>query len=226
MAALTASTGVGEGRRSDRANALSCIMRDFNHGASYDVSKSRGKKIKRVEGKDRVSMFASHCSAFNKKVERARSVIGEERYGQLVKYFDGDANRISRVDLEKRKDKYAKGVDKPRKVTKSEQSNCGIDVPAEMDGGLKVKDIQRKYDEEIKAEIDCRGIEYPKDDAGNTKAYDQLSMKEIRDLLRVDQLKSLAGDGKAGDGIRPSDIKYIVPRSAAMRALVVRINSG
>ena len=27
-------------------------------------------------------------------------------------------------------------------------------------------------------------------------------------------------------GIRPSDIKYIVPRSAAMRALVVRINSG
>ena len=111
-------------------------------------------------------------------------------------------------------------------MTTSEQSNCGIDVPAEMDGGLKVKDIQRKYDKEIKAEIDCRGIEYPKDDAGNTKTYDQLSMKEKQDLLGVDQMKSLAGELKVVDGIRPSDVKYIVPRLAAMRAFITRLNSS
>jgi len=49
-------------------------------------------------------------------------------------------------------------------------------------------------------------------------------MKEKRDLLRIDQMKMLAGELKAGDGIRPSDVKYIVPKSAAMKALVVRIN--
>ena len=37
MAALTASNNVGEGRRSDRANALSYIMRAFNRKAVLEV---------------------------------------------------------------------------------------------------------------------------------------------------------------------------------------------
>ena len=75
-------------------------------------------------------------------------------------------------------------------------------------------------------QISFRRIEFPEDDDGNKKTFDQLSMKEKRDLLRVDQMKMLAEELKAGDGIRPSDVKYIVPQSAAMRALVVRINNS
>ena len=87
-----------------------------------------------------------------------------------------------------------------------------------------MKDIQKKYDKEIEAEIVCRRIELPVDDDGKRKLCNQLSMKEKRELLRIDQMKMLAGELKAGDGIRPSDVKYIVPKSAAMKALVVRIN--
>ena len=97
------------------------------------------------------------------------------------------------------------------KVTKSERRSCGIDMPAEMDAGLKIKDIQKKYDKEIKVKISFRRIELPEDDDGNKKTFDQLSMKEKRDLLRVDQMKMLAEDLKAGGGIRSSDVKYIVP---------------
>ena len=95
-----------------------------------------------------------------------------------------------------------------------------------MDGGPKIKDTQKKYDKEIKAETSFRRIELPEDDDGNKKTFDQLSMKEKRDLLRVDQMKMLAEELKTGDGIRPSDVKYIVPQSAAMRALVARINNS
>ena len=170
--------------------------------------------------------FASYCDAFNSKVERAHAGADDEQYRQLVKYIDGDANKTSRVDLEKRKSKIAKGISKSRKITKSEQNNCGVDVPAEMDGGLKIKDIQRKYDKALEAEINCRGIAYPKDENGNPKAYGQLSMKEVRDLLKIDQMKTLAEELKAKDGIKPSNAKYIVPWSAALKALVTRLNSN
>ena len=100
----------------------------------------------------------------------------------------------------------------------------GIDVPVEMDGGLKMKEIQKKYEKEVDAEIVCRRIELPVDGCGKGKKINQLSIKEKRDLLRVDQMKMLAGELKARDGIIPNDVKYIVPKSAAMKALVVRIN--
>ena len=99
-----------------------------------------------------------------------------------------------------------------------------MDVPAEMEGGLKIKDIQKRYDKEIEEEIVCRRIDLPVDEDGNRKTFCQLSMKEKRDLLRVDQMKMLAGELKAGDEIKPNDVKYIVLKLAAMKALVARIN--
>ena len=59
---------------------------------------------------------------------------------------------------------------------------------------------------------------------GKRKKINQLSIKEKRDLLRVDQMKMLTGELKVRDGIIPNDVKYIVPKSAAMKALVLRIN--
>ena len=100
-----------------------------------------------------------------------------------------------------------------------------MDVPAEMDGGLKMKDIQKRYDKEIEEEMVCRRIELPVGEDGNRKRSDHLSMKEKRDLLRVDQMKMFAAELKAGDGIKPNDVKYIVPKSAALKALVARINA-
>merc|ERR1712194_852343 len=129
------------------------------------------------------------------------------------------------MGLEARKEKYAKGVEKPRKLTKSERNACGPDIPAEMGGGLKKCYLVKKYEKEIRAEIECRGItDFPVDGDGNPKSYEKLSMMEKKQILLVDEMKNLAAELKAREGIKPSDVKYITPRSAEMLALVLEIN--
>ena len=195
MAALTASNNVGEGRRSDRAAALSYLMRDFNMKSVTEVKSIRnahGKsdKIDRVEGRQRIQLFADYCDSFNSRVEHTRATAGEEKCRCLLDFIAGDTNKISRVDLEARKAKYAEGIEKPRKITKAEQNSCGPDITAEMDGGLKIKYILQKYDKEIRAEIECRGIRL-------SKPYTQLSMTEKKNLLKVDEMKNLVVQLKA-----------------------------
>ena len=41
--------------------------------------------------------------------------------------------------------------------------------------------------------------------------YNELKHKEKKDLLRLDKMKNLVVEGKAKDGIKPSNTKYIVP---------------
>ena len=72
-------------------------------------------------------------------VEQARETLGDESYAQLPGYIGDGNNKISHVDLEERKDEYAKGVDKVWKIPKSEQSTSGFDVLAVMDGGIRIK---------------------------------------------------------------------------------------
>ena len=103
---------------------------------------------------------------------------------------------------------------------------CGPDVPAEMDGGLKKKDIVRKYNRQNKAEMKKRRIKHPKDEDGKSKPFEKLTMKEKRDLLVLDEISTLAAKGKAREGIESRNVKYIVPQSEKMKELVATINSS
>ena len=69
----------------------------------------------------------------------------------------------------------------------------------------------------LEAEITFRKIQLK-------KPYAQLTAKEKKDHLRMDEMKYRVADGKARDGIELKDIKYIVPRSAEMIALISVIN--
>ena len=94
-----------------------------------------------------------------------------------------------------------------------------------MDGGLNTFYLINKYDKEIRAEIECQGImDFPVDGDGNPKSYEKLSMMEKKQILLVDEMKNLAAELKAREGIKPSDVKYITPRSAEMLALVLEMN--
>ena len=57
-------------------------------------------------------------------------------------------------------------------------------------------------------------------------AYKELKQREKVDYLWRDETKNLVAQGKAQDGIKPSDVKYIVPQSAEMIALITRINKN
>ena len=46
------------------------------------------------------------------------------------------------------------------------------------------------------------------------------------DALRLDEMKNIVAQGKAQDVIKHSDVKYVVPWSAEMIALVSRINKN
>ena len=40
----------------------------------------------------------------------------------------------------------------------------------------------------------------------------------------MDQMKMLAEEVKEGDGIKPSNVKYIIPKLLALKALLTKIN--
>ena len=63
------------------------------------MSQQKGKTIARVEGRERIHLYGNHCDAHNKSVAKARNEIGTDKYRQLVKFLEGDANRVSRTNL-------------------------------------------------------------------------------------------------------------------------------
>ena len=89
---------------------MSFILRRFNRNAAAVVSNNRGKKVSRVEGRDRIRMFARHVDNFNSNVDQAKRSIGDEGYKELVSFIEDSANKISHVDLEARKVKYSTGI--------------------------------------------------------------------------------------------------------------------
>ena len=114
-----------------------------------------------------------------------------------VTRITGDEKKISRVDLEGTKDQFAKGFEKIRKVTKSELNPCGVDVTADMGGAVKMTALTNKVDTEIFAEVSIRQIKLT-------------TIKKKRDILRKDEMKRLAAEGEARDGIKIDGIKQII----------------
>ena len=62
--------------------------------------------------------------------------LGTKKFNSLCEFITGDEKKISRVDLEGTKDLFAKGIEKIRKITKSELNPCGVDVTADMSGAI------------------------------------------------------------------------------------------
>ena len=128
-----------------------------------------------------------------------------------------DKKKIRREDLDKTKERFARRVDKSRKITKSELNPSGVDMTADMGGAVKMTSLTNKVDNNIFAEVKDQQIEL-------TNIWEKLSIKEKRDILRKDKMKRLAAEGKSRDGIKMDDIKQIIPMSDKMIAMVERIN--
>ena len=70
------------------------------------------------------------------------------------------------------------------------QHSCGVDIPVEVDGGIAIRNVQKKYNKQLEAEFIHRGI-------GHREPYKKLSMKEKANLLRISETKNLVAEGKA-----------------------------
>ena len=60
---------------------------------------------------------------------------------------------MNRDDIEQRRYRFARGVEKVRKMTKPELNPCGVDVTADMGGAVKMTALASKVDKEICAEV-------------------------------------------------------------------------
>ena len=86
-------------------------------------------------------------------------------------------------------------------------------MTADMGGAVKMTALTNKVDTVIFAEVSIHQIELTND-------WSNLSIKEKCDILRKDEMKRLAAEGKDRDGIKIDDIKQIIPVSDAMIAMM------
>lgn len=72
---------------------------------------------------------------------------------RIFDFIYGDKSKISGT-----KGTIFQGCQQATEIMKSEQNMCGPNTPAEIEGGLKIKDTLKKYVRDIRTEIAFRGL--------------------------------------------------------------------
>ena len=83
---------------------------------------------------------------------------------------------------ESTKKRFAHGVQKKRKITKSEQNETGLMITPELQGSLKTKFLTKKYKKAVDAEILHRGLKIPhpeRDDRREVKVNQSLPDRNV-----------------------------------------------
>ena len=135
MAAFVASTNVGEVRRSCRAMCLSTIFRPYHQWALkiYQMKrdeenaklfaasdKLKKKQVVRVLGSLRIQTLADYANKFTEWAEDIQGQISDEKYEEIYNIVCTAKSKTSTDLKESTKKRYAQGVQKKRKITKSE----------------------------------------------------------------------------------------------------------
>mmetsp|Transcript_31076 Transcript_31076/g.74102 ORF Transcript_31076/g.74102 Transcript_31076/m.74102 type:complete len:1200 (+) Transcript_31076:150-3749(+) len=248
MAALVASTSVNEVRRTSRCIALSGILRPFHQAALKEAneiraienewleSQNKEKKageVDRVAGSLRMMLLGDYVDAYSEKVEDTMADVPDE---MLRKVFDLVTNKNSKISakmVDEKVKRYKESMEKkPRKVTKSEINEDGIDIPPEVKGGLKRKFLVKRYEPQIDAEIIFREIKVPlinqvtedEEEINYQRATKKNLMKVgIRDKKRVlleHELALRSIHNRPGQVLTLGDIKHIKVQSNEMKALI------
>ena len=86
--------------------------------------------------------------------------MDRDKYKALCEYIGSEESRQSSKETRQLINKVRGGVDKVRKVTKSEMAG-GVEVTADMDGGIYFSILTKKngFESHVDAEIRKRGIE-------------------------------------------------------------------
>jgi len=148
---------------------------------------------------------------FLKDSKRAKKRFGDAEYQRLLRELSSkgkqsESNRASNMES------FASALLRPRKRNKAEKPT-GIDTPAAMGGGILLRILTKKNGLEgvVNAEITAREIPMSK------KQQESWNIAAKRKKLRRNEMQRLAGDNvKALNGIKESDITYIVPVSEEM----------
>ena len=210
-------TNVGEERGSHRGTAHSYIIRRFNTISVLQLrsekdNKEEKKKIKRIWGCKRIIYFANYVDEFTDIVETATAAMDKDKYKALCEYIGSEESRQSSKETRQLINKVKGGVDKLRKVTKSEMTG-GVEVTADMDGGIYFFILTKKngFESHVDAEIRKRGIE--------SRLSSSLEETPIFDKIKL--LKQQAKQEASAAG-RTGEPNFIIPQSEEMKGLYAR----
>ncbi|EJK44068.1 hypothetical protein THAOC_37425, partial [Thalassiosira oceanica] len=141
------------------ANEIRAIENEWLE--SQNKEKKAGE-VDRVAGSLRMMLLGDYVDAYSEKVEDTMADVPDE---MLRKVFDLVTNKNSKISakmVDEKVKRYKESMEKkPRKVTKSEINEDGIDIPPEVKGGLKRKFLVKRYEPQIDAEIIFREIKVP-----------------------------------------------------------------
>jgi len=210
-------TNVGEERGSHRGTAHSYIIRRFNQRGVLQLRSEKDneeekKKIKRIWGRKRIIYFANFVDEFAGIVEAATAAMDRDKYKALCEYIGSEESRQSSKETRQLINKVRGGVDKVRKVTKSEMAG-GVDVTADMDGGIYFSILTKKNGCEchVDAEIRKRGIK-----SRLTASLEETPIGEKLKLLKQQAKLDAAAAGRTGIP------NFIIPQSEEMKSLYGR----
>lgn len=120
-------------------------------------------------------------------------------------YLAGGGDKTSGEDADKAIERYTKGTEKARKITEADQNMNGIDITAEKCGRVVIRDLVTEYKPQVKIEIEARQIELPKD-------FEDMTTKERREILRLDEIKNRTLMGLGREGTKPTDVPVLEVR--------------
>ena len=217
-AGFVRKTNVGEERGSHRGTANSYISRRFN---MISVLKLKAKKstkeekdrIQRVWGSTRITYFSDFVDKFARSVEEAAKNMDEVKRNELYAFIGSEQSRQSTKDKKELVNKVKTGAKKTRNVTKSEFVG-GVEVTAEMDGGILFSILTKKngHEEHVDAEIVERKIE-----SKLSKPLADEAIGKKLELLKSEALLEKVEAKRAAPGDKPPNC--IIPRSAKMKSL-------
>ena len=182
----------------------------------------------------RMQTLADHANKFTERAEDILGQLSDEKYEEVYDFVCTAKSKTSTELKESTKKRFTHGVQKKRKITKSEQNETGLMITPELQGSLKTKFLTKKYEKAVDAEILHRGLKIPhpeRDDRREVKANQRLLKKtsiSIKKRCLMDDELGLHARRfkKKGVAYNLTDIKSIKAQSNEMKRLIREIDQS
>ncbi len=227
LCGLLAKTGVGEVRRTCRAIMNSVINRRFSLWALQKTNKRRSdageKTIKRLQGYEKIVLFAEFNKEFFKKVNKA--VLGSEKLWKDIRgRLETTSEKASELEQAERLKKFNKcSLEKPKYL--QAQRPMGIELTARTANAVSLRvlvgvnnsylkrarfTIENIVDDELKV----RDITLPQHDPKKPP-----SLQSKRQAIRKHEWLSRVGAGQ--QDLKVTDVDSIQPLSKRMKTFLL-----
>ena len=194
MSALIAKTLVGEARRTWRAIALSAVMRPFNQKAvdekrAAEKDTVKRKKIRRVEGYDRIKFFSTFIDKHLRSVDTARGQISDETYIAIRESIGKKGDKVSAEEQKELEDEFEMSLKEDLKQYTAEQAT-GYVQTAIMGGTVLLRILTKTngFENQINCEMIARKIPAGDDfikQFGEDAVLEEIAIKDKKKYIKL-----------------------------------------